>query len=237
MGAESESVQLRCHAGQLRSMADNSNPKPFDYAAFVEELQTIVSIAKGFNEPDRHHDSRLFRQWRHEVEDLIVRVNRLRYDVNTQFRGRSFRAMNSSATFKMDQQAFDRDLSDTLGELELVIARFQKYGDPKQDKIRPGPGLLVVPELRTGLKADSEIPLAPQSNPEPTSKPEPLEWPAKEKATLYWFLKHMPITAWIGLLTVLGAAYTAGLTSGNWDSVKVIFTNLAKPTPTNKPGP
>lgn len=104
----------------------------FDYSAFIDELRLLVERAKAFGVNERHRESESFRKWRHEAEDLIGRINRLRYDINCGLPERAFRVMAyGSVSGREQQEAFDKDLSDTLNELELVIARFDRYGDPK----------------------------------------------------------------------------------------------------------
>lgn len=105
---------------------------PFDYHAFIAELRGLIARAKVFGEPDRGAETAVFRRWHHEVGDLIDRVNRLRYDINTDFRSRAFRVMSYGASSRREQlEAFNRDLDDTLHELQVVVDRFERYGDPK----------------------------------------------------------------------------------------------------------
>lgn len=110
----------------------------FDYAAFIEELRMLFARGKALRTDERNLDSEIFRRWRHETRDLIDRINRLRYDIKCSIETRAFQVLSySSVSAKGQQQAFDRDFEDTLSELDLVVARFDKYGDPKNKPVVP----------------------------------------------------------------------------------------------------
>jgi hypothetical protein len=110
----------------------------FDYAAFVEELRTLIVRGSALRVDERKLDSESFRRWRHETKDLIDRINRLRYDINCSIASRAFQVRSySSVSAREQQQAFDRDFEDTLSELDLVVSRFDKYGDPKNKPVVP----------------------------------------------------------------------------------------------------
>lgn len=110
----------------------------FDYSAFIDELRALVERGNGFRTDERNCDSESFRRWRHETEDLIHRINRLRYDINCGIGSRAFQVMSYGSVSKQEQQiVFDKDFGDTLSELGLVIARFDKYGDPKKTSEKP----------------------------------------------------------------------------------------------------
>lgn len=192
-------------------------PKAFNYAAFIEELVPLVEHARKFETKDRHHNSDAFRAWRHKLDDLITNINRLRYDVNCKIAARRFFvATYSSVSAREQQECFERDLKDTLVELDHLIDWYKKYGDPKQDKTRAGQGL-----IEAKLGANPAAALAP---------PEP-EWPQKEKLTLYWLFKHMPFSAWVAVALFVVGAFTFGITVGNWTSVQTILAKWAEPTP------
>lgn len=186
---------------QFRYMHDNLIEKRiFDYSAFIEELIPLVEQARAFQPMDSHAKSDVFRKWRHEVLDLVTRINRLRYNVNCTIEHRYFVVMGyGSYTERQQREQFDRDLKDTLVELDVVIDRFKKYGDPKAKDLTFG------------------SPLAKEVAP-PAPAPEPLKFP--DKVTLHWLFQHLPLSAWVGLAIFVGGTFTFGVTVGNWTTVQ-----------------
>jgi len=190
------------------------NPKPFDYAAFIDELKPLIERGRKFDDSDRSHSSQTYRAWRLELLDLIHRVNRLRYDINCGVEGRWFQVMSYATTSAREQrQAFDRDLEDTLTELELVVSRFDKYGDPRAKSIAlAGPG---NPAVTHPTPAKSETLVAP------------------EKVTFAWLWAHVPLKLFGMLLVSYGLVFSAGLTVASTKVGKTIiswFTSETVPT-------
>lgn len=54
-------------------------PKPFDYAAFIADINRLIEQGSNMGAMRRAHTSSSFRAWRHEVEDASERIRRLRY--------------------------------------------------------------------------------------------------------------------------------------------------------------
>jgi hypothetical protein len=108
-----------------------TNPRPFTFDAFVDELRELVDQTSTFVKDRITHDDPSFRRWKLAVDDALVRVHRLGYeDINTQALGRNFRSNRASATFTQNEAAFVRDLSDTIAEFDQIIANFDRYGAP-----------------------------------------------------------------------------------------------------------
>lgn|GEM_PF-6571630 len=192
------------------------SPKPFDYTAFIDELKSLIERGRKFSDSDRNHNSQGYRAWRHEVLDLIHRVNRLRYDINCGIGGRQFQVMSYATTSAREQrQAFDRDLEDTLTELELVVSRFDKYGDPKAKAV-------AAPE-----------PLNPAATAQAPTQPKSLAVP--EKVTFAWLWTHVPLTLVGMLLVSYGIVFTTGFTAASTKVGRTIvswFTSEAVQTTT-----
>lgn len=169
----------------------------FDYTAFIDELRELVTRAKAFSQNERSLNSEIFRRWQHETKELIHRINRLRYDIACGIEGRSFQVMSYGSISPREQQAkYDLDMNDTLTELELVISRFDKYGDPKVRRPSPGDAKSSLP--------DTEI----------TTILPPLTVP--DKVTIGWLATHVPvtwyITAVVGVVMIFGAGMTVAST-------------------------
>ena len=167
--------------------------KAFDYAGFIDELRELVVRAREFGQDERSLNSESFRRWRHETKELIHRINRLRYDIACDIEGRSFQVMAYASISAREQQAkFDHDMNDTVAELELVISRFDKYGDPK-----------VKPASRDNVEL--AMPAA-----EISTTPLPLAVP--DKVTIGWLLAHVPVTWYVTLAAACVVIFGAGMT-------------------------
>ena len=176
-------------------------PTKFDYAAFIDELGGLVARARGFRADERSLAGDSFRRWLHETVDLIHRVNRLRYDVNCGIEGRSFQVMSYGSVSKREQQEkFDRDLEDTLAELDLVIDRFRKYGDPRE---------------KSGPSGQVAIPVESKS-----VGPEPLVAP--EKVTISWLFSNVPVTWFVTLAASYCIVFGVGMTAASTKLGKAI---------------
>lgn len=183
---------------------------PFDYAAFIAHLTTLVETARGFAPVERHRDHAAFRRWKHEVVDLIVRIGRLRYDVNTGLESRRFQIVGyGSYSSAEEQQVFNRDLDDSLMELQVVIENYKRYGDPKAHMIRQQKGLVQLEVVPT-----------------PAAGTESLKPP--EKVTFKWLWEHMSVTVFGTLIAAIGIAFSAGIAVGNWTSVQDMFAMWAR---------
>lgn len=194
-------------------------PKEFNYAAFIEDIVPLIAQAKALCVGDRRPDGDVFRAWRHKVEDLLVKINRTHVDVTCDLSQRQFRVMSYGSVSAKDQLgAFDRDMRDTLVELDHIVSWYEKYGEPK---LRRG-------SFQQAAKAAPEAVVAGVATP---IKPANLEWPQKEKLTLHWLFTNMPASAWAWLALAVGGAFTLGVTVGNWPSVQKKFDQWAEPSP------
>ena len=123
------------------------------YRDFVKELRPLVDQAKHLVDLNGIHENPIFRKWRHEVTDLIERIESVGYTVNCSIRQKRFDRRGSytyTPTAHDRIEAFNRDLQDTINELATVIDRFYKFGDPKGSIASPGPSNpLKAPEKIT----------------------------------------------------------------------------------------
>jgi hypothetical protein len=149
--------------------------KPFDYAAFIEELRVLRDSFSDQSLIHRTYDADEFKLWRHQLSDLIDRIEARGYDINCHIRGRQFRVFSYSPITQREQQAvFDRALADTMIELGTIINNFERYGDP-------------------GAATPTSAPIPTPSQDFETKQP--LEW--RKEATLSWYFKHTPAaTLW-----------------------------------------
>ena len=155
------------------------------YASFIEALPRLVQQAQALLTNTELADGSDFRRWRHELKDLVQRIEVHGYSVNCDVGGRAFRiAALAGPVSKESQQArFVRDLQDTIGELELLCSRYRQFGDPRAS-ISPGPA----------------------------APPVPLTSP--EKVTLAWLWQHAPVGLWVSAAGVLAVIFLFGVTLG-----------------------
>jgi hypothetical protein len=79
------------------------------------------------------NEDRQFRRWRQELTDLISRVSYRGPPVNCQVSARTFDLHASSDTPSSKEQrlaAYDRDLLDTINEMDTLIKRYSEFGEP-----------------------------------------------------------------------------------------------------------
>lgn len=188
--------------------------REWGYPAFIEELKPMIEEARAFDHHARRHDSEVFRVWRHKIGDLCTRISRSHMDSDTRLGQRSFMVQSYGSFTARDQaEAFDRDMHDTLIELQHIVDQYGKYGEPR---------------MRAGYAPKAAPAAAPAAEPISPAKAAEPEWPQKDKLTLYWLLKNMPMSAWAVVGALCVGAYGLGTTVGAWPSVQKWFEPPAK---------
>jgi hypothetical protein len=110
-----------------------SNAKrPFNYHRFIEKLKLPIDRAFEFKDEELHEEHGKFREWRHELKDLIADIERLKYRVNSNVAGRVFTKFSSDRD--ANDTVFRKDWIDTISELELVVKKYDEYGDPRESE-------------------------------------------------------------------------------------------------------
>jgi hypothetical protein len=102
------------------------------YTAFIDELRTLVPRGMALAGSDRLSENAEFKRWRHETICIIDLIQALGYRINCHIKIRRFNiyAPYGSVSAKTRCDQFDTDLADTVAELEVLIASFDKHGDP-----------------------------------------------------------------------------------------------------------
>jgi hypothetical protein len=101
-------------------------------------------------------------------------------------------------------------LVDTLVELETVVDKFDKYGDPKANA-KPVVDITKVPWQRDEVAA---VP-APPALPVEVVRSEPLKWPDKG-ANLVWLVMNVPFSTGLAVLAAFVAVFFAGVGLAPW---------------------
>ena len=156
------------------------------YTAFIDELRTLVPKGRALSGSKGLSNNPEFKRWRHEVSHLIDSIQTLGYAVkcSIQVRRFSIRQTFDAIPERTQRERFERDLTDTLTELEVLIASFDKFGDPNY---RPPP-------------------------PIPAELAKPLTAP--EKVTLAWLWQHAPMNLWVALLAGAFSLLSIGIMLG-----------------------
>ena len=180
--------------------AHSKGHRLFDYAAFIDELQTLIPRGKEMIGVGMLKGNVTFRTWKHEVSDALLRVERLGYErVNCAIDQRPFSLLRPKTPADQPRK-FDSAMRETLAELQLVVRNFEQYGPPA---------------LKTGAAPVQSV--ASQA----AVASVPKGWPDKDKVTLAWLWHHMPATAWLAVAGLAGTAYLVGFNIGEWKSKTV----------------
>ena len=184
----------------------------FTYSAFIEELRGLVERARSlFDRPYLGEDED-FRRWRHEVKDLISRIESRKYRINCRVVYRNFDEHGSytySPSKAERMSTYNRDLRDTVTELETLVAHFDKYGDPKAE---PAPTPALEP-VRQAAAAPIE-----QSRLHPP-----------EKVTPAWLWQHATVTLWLQGFGLLATSFAAGVAIGQSALYAELFAKVGSP--------
>lgn len=155
---------------------------PFDYENFIDEINALIDQAKNFSPSDKSYDSDAFRKWRHKTLDSIYRIEKLKYNINCNLTTRQFHIFGYGSYSKSQQDnVFNRDLSDTINELELIAEQYKTYGKPHEVKQTAA----NIAQTKKGI----DVP---------------------DKITMKWLLEHMPLSGWLTFFGLLGGAFSAG---------------------------
>jgi len=101
------------------------------YAEFIKEIRRLAGEGDSILAARFTHEARPFRDWRYVVEGTVSNAESLGFKLPGEFESdaRHYRAMYD-ATPQQNQEAFVRDLGDSLTELRFLISHFDKYGAP-----------------------------------------------------------------------------------------------------------
>lgn len=111
-----------------------------NYENFVSELRSLISEHSQLNNMRLTCEDPGFKKWRHKVSDLIMRVQSRGYVVNCRIDNRNFTRMGglyNSPNEKEKVSDYNRDLQDTITELETIVDTFDKYGEPNLSGTEP----------------------------------------------------------------------------------------------------
>jgi hypothetical protein len=194
--------------------------REWSYAAFIDELKPLIDQVKHFQPSDRRHDSQAFKTWQHKVSSLCSRIDRSHVDSTCGLDHRQFRVMSyGTKTSLQEMTAFDRDMRDTITELEHIVQQYEKYGEPMMKNTAAARAMKPADVVAQASRAQEPV----------LVKPPEVEWPSH--LTMKWLWEHMPASAyaWVGGLVC--AAFLGGIAVGGWP----VFQKWLEPTPAATP--
>jgi hypothetical protein len=175
-----------------------NNPITFNYACFIDEIQAAIKEAKNIDKKNFHYQDQFFKSWKHRVLDLIDEIEKQEYEINCNLRGRVFHSLAYTSTPLDDKNCFEKHLTETIDELNLIVEKFKKYGDPK---------------IRHHVISANE-------------KVQQVKLTSPEKITLKWLWEHLSVTWWFKIIFVFFATFSAGITIGTTDFAKSFLQNF-----------
>ena len=168
--------------------------KEFNYDAFIEEIRALTKDALALKDNDLSADAFKFKAWRRRVEDSFRKVGEIGYQrPNCDVSRRLFTDRYGSK--REAGEAFVRDMTDTLDELQIIVENFDKHG--------PGPkksGPLIIGK-------------APEAVPTPVLPvPPEVTWPwLKQSVPMKLVLQSIAI-----VVAILGVVIPTTFSAGRW---------------------
>lgn len=108
----------------------------FDYEAFVRELRRLAEAPTFGSMGPKYTEDLVFRAWKHNLVDLIQRIEAQGYEVHCNVRSRFFSPRvrsgggGEAARRQAYAEAFFAAVNQTLIEIRTIISRFEDYGVP-----------------------------------------------------------------------------------------------------------
>jgi hypothetical protein len=106
-----------------------------NYTDFIDEIKPLLEEARTLFDLEQLHDDPAFRKWRHRLTTTITSIEEKNYWIDCDVASRSFDIFTYSFVSKKERTAaYNRDLQDTINELETIIDHFEKYGVPQRQQ-------------------------------------------------------------------------------------------------------
>src|SRR5450830_168718 len=204
--------------------------KIYDYDAFISEIWRLrdqASIAYARYEPENEHilheealyaknnnqqwkdnrwrvESPEFEMWLEQLKHHVAEIGRLNYPIKIQIQSRDFQTTHADDEYIDSrvgkENAFLRDLRDTIREMTIVIDHFEKYGTPEKSLERKS--------------ADSAVPITSETTATlaPTAQNTGLDPDKffKDKPSIKWLALNMPGNWWLSISGLVVTSFIAG---------------------------
>ncbi|MCU7844705.1 MAG: hypothetical protein KZQ93_12775 [Candidatus Thiodiazotropha sp. (ex Monitilora ramsayi)] len=102
------------------------------YNDFINEIGRLIEKGETLYDAKDMHNNSEFREWRHHVTACIDAIKKEKYDINCQIQYRSFGRSNGYFSPGIDalKKLYNRELKDTLNELNTLVDHHKKFGEP-----------------------------------------------------------------------------------------------------------
>lgn len=100
------------------------------YSRFIDALEPLIEEGRTLFDREELDEDQDFRRWRHQVTGLVRRMKDEGYPVDSSMAGRYFDEPYYMATRQERLDAYNRDLRDTVNELEAIVAGYRQSGEP-----------------------------------------------------------------------------------------------------------
>jgi hypothetical protein len=103
-----------------------------NYDDFINELIPLLDEGRSLFDLEHLHQNPRFRKWRQRLTSTIDAIESHGYEIDCNVKSRIFQVASYGSVNKRDHiAAYNRELQDTINELETIIQYHKKYGDPK----------------------------------------------------------------------------------------------------------
>jgi hypothetical protein len=109
-------------------------PKVISYSAFIDALRSSIEEAKTLRERPQMHEDPDFRRWRHRLESLLTQIVQQDYLLpgSVSVRQRAFGYTDQFEDGSTAMYRYNRDMQDTINELEVIVEAYQHGEPPKK---------------------------------------------------------------------------------------------------------
>lgn len=181
----------------------NQQAANYTYKRFIEEIRDTISEGQKSDFKSLNHNDAKFKAWRHKLKDSINDVEALGYEINCNISRRVFFSMSYTSSSTDNRRVYEADLIDTINELSLILNKYEKYGEPKINKIQD-------------LKINSNSAIDTIAS---TAK-------KTEIVSLKWAWENITIKGWSTIIIILLGTFSLGVefqTYGGWKIFKQIY--------------
>jgi hypothetical protein len=98
------------------------------YRNFIKEILPLTEEARSLRDAKLLHEDQAFRKWRNSIKQLLQQIVQQDYLISCQIARRSFG--NYDSTYDQLKKSYQREIDDTINELEFIIDSYKKHGEP-----------------------------------------------------------------------------------------------------------
>jgi hypothetical protein len=176
----------------------NKQAANYTYKEFIEEIRETISEGQRSDFKSLNHNDAKFKAWRHKLKDSINDIEAMGYEINCTISRRVFFSMSYTSSSSDNRRAYESDLIDTINELTLILQKYEKYGEPKIDKV-------IDQKINNNSATDTIASTAKKT----------------EVVSLKWLWENIPIKGWSTIILILLGAFSLGMEFQNYGGWKI----------------